>query len=82
MSIKKKSDSKEKNLLSLFGSKTLTQEEIYNKVCELDDRKNILCKENNINLIYYAETDEKYRYSLCRNKNELLKTLNDFVNSK
>ena len=65
-----------------FGSKTLTQEEIYNKVCELDDRKNILCKENNINLIYYAETDEKYRYSLCKNKNELLKALNDLVDSK
>lgn len=58
-----------------FGSKKLSQEEIYNKVCELDDRKNKLCKENNITLLYYAETDEKYRYSLCRNKDELLKAI-------
>ena len=65
-----------------FGSKKLSSEEIYNKVCELDDRKNKLCKENNVNIVYYAETDDDYRYSLCRNKEELLKALNNLVISK
>lgn len=65
-----------------FGSKTTTSEEIYTKVCNLDDRKNKLCQENNINLIYYAETDDDYRYPLCRNKNELLKAIKNLVDLK
>lgn len=65
-----------------FGSKKLTKEEIYEKVCELDDIKNELCKNNGVNIIYYADTNLDYRYQICRNKNELLKTLNYFVISK
>ena len=58
-----------------FGSKTINAEELHKKVCELDDRKNRLCHENGMKLIYYAETDEEYRYNLCRNKEELLKEI-------
>lgn len=63
-----------------FGSKKITQEDLYKKVCELDDVKNKLCKENNITLLYYAESDLEYRHPLCRNKDELLKALNTLVN--
>ena len=65
-----------------FGSKKITKEEIYEKVCKLDDIKNELCKNNGINIIYYADTNLDYRYQICRNKNDLLRTLNYFTNSK
>ena len=65
-----------------FGSKKITKEMLFEKVCKLDDNKNKLCKENGINIIYYAETNLPYRYPICRNKEELLKALNNLVISK
>ena len=62
-----------------FGSKKITKEMLFEKVCKLDDNKNKLCKENGINIIYYAETNLPYRYPICRNKEELLNTLKSFV---
>ena len=58
-----------------FGSKKITKEEMYENVCKLDDYKNKLCKENGIDIIYYAETNLDYRYPLCRNEEELAKML-------
>lgn len=66
----------------VFGSKKITKEMLYEKVCKLDDNKNKLCKENGINIIYYAETNLPYRYPICRNKEELLNMLKSLVDSK
>lgn len=56
-----------------FGSSKKTKEEIYEKVCELDDLKNKLCNENGVNIIYYTNENIEYRYPIFRNKEELLK---------
>ena len=58
--------------IGTFGSKKVSKEEFFDKVCKLDDRKKELCDKNNLPLIYYAETDEEYRFPLCRNKEELI----------
>ncbi len=39
---------------SNFGSKIKTKEECFGKVKELDERKNKLCAENGVNLIYFT----------------------------
>lgn len=62
--------------LGTFGSKKITKEELYEKVCELDNKKNVLCKENSIEIIYFAKTKLDYRYTLYRTEEELIDKLN------
>lgn len=55
-----------------FGGKHNNIDEAFKKTCSLDDNKNKLCQNNNIRLIYFAETELDYRYPICRTKEELL----------
>jgi len=62
-----------------FGSSKITKEEIYKKICKLDDLKNKLCNENNLPILYYAETQKKYRYPILTNQEELLVEIKKYL---
>lgn len=54
-----------------FGG-NISQEDFYKNIYDLDERKNKLCRENNVNLIYYAECDLPYRYSYFKTTSQIL----------
>ena len=56
-----------------FGSKHKTCDEIYDEIYKRDIRKNNLCKENNIKILYFSEkNDHTYDFPLITNLNDLL----------
>lgn len=50
-------------------------DEKFVKTIKRDNKKNLLCKNNNVTLLYYSNIDENYRFNIINNKKELLKTI-------
>ena len=62
-----------------FGSKKMTSEEVYEKVKNLDEQKNIKCKEHGIKMLYYTEDNiETYEWPILTSLEELLNKIKEF----
>lgn len=61
---------------SSFWTNSLKPQEALEKIESLDDRKNNLCREHGIDILYYTEQNVKeYRYTLYKDTNKLLSEL-------
>ena len=59
-----------------FGSKKISNEARFERITNLDDRKNKLCVENGLNLFYYTEEKiDNYRYEIYKNLDLLLEKI-------
>jgi hypothetical protein len=50
-------------------------EENFEKVTQRDNKKKILCKENNVKLLYYSELNIKLSNEIIKNPQKLLEML-------
>lgn len=66
------------HLCNNFGSKHYTREELHKKICDLDDKKNKLCSENGIDILYFTTFEYEYRYPIYRNEKDLLNKILEY----
>ena len=66
----------DKNKLSFFTEKNV------NEIIERDKRKNKLCADNGVNLLYYSELCINFPYKVITDKNNLIKEIYNYGKTK
>lgn len=55
------------------------KKDLFKKIYELDVKKNKLCKENNVNIIYWCESNSIFNAGGIYNKENTFLTINEIL---